>query len=420
MSQNALTTILKEQKEVFLRKDVGVERTLLKEVSKLLETPHVVVLTGLRRVGKSTLLLQIAKKYLNEDFFFVNFEDERLVNFQAEDFDALHESLISLYGEKKVFLIDEIQNVPNWEKFVRRMHDSGYKFFVTGSNASLLSFELGTRLTGRSVQMELYPFSFEEFLSFKDVKQRDTKNLTTVERGNMRRLCNEYLKKGGIPDSLKYPKLDVHTSLYYDVLYRDIATRYSIKNVKGLKELSYFILTNTSSLISFNNLKNVFKFRSVNTVVEYISYLENSWLFVLVNKYAFSLKEQQIAPKKVYAIDTGLVKSIGFSFSKNKGKLMENAVFLHLKRKYEDVYYLKTQKGNEVDFYIPQEQLLIQVAENLGNEKTKKREERSILEANKEYKDIKKSIIVAQSEKEKTKKDGVNIEVIPLYEFLLK
>lgn len=420
MSKNTLTTILKEQREVFLKKDLGVERTLLKEVEKLLDTPHVVVLTGLRRVGKSTLLLQIAKKYLKEDFFFVNFEDERLVDFQAEDFDNLHECLVSLYGEKKVFLIDEIQNVPNWEKFVRRMHDSGYKFFVTGSNASLLSLELGTRLTGRSVQVELYPFSFEEFLCFKDVKKKGIENLTTVERGNMRRWCNEYLKKGGIPDSLKYPKLDVHKSLYYDVLYRDIATRYGIKNVKGLKELSYFILTNTSSLISLNNLKKVFKFRSVNTVAEYVSYLENSWLFILMNKYAYSLKEQQVALKKVYAIDTGLVNSIGFSFSKNKGKLIENVVFLHLKRKYEEVYYLKTKDGYEVDFYIPEEKLLIQVADNLENSKTREREFRSILEVSRGDYDVKRSVVVTQSEKEEVEQEGVSIEVVPLYEFLLK
>ncbi len=419
IEKDSLTTILKEQRDLFLKKEIGIKRTLLEEVKKVLQTPHVVVLTGLRRVGKSTLLLQIAKEYLKEDFFFVNFEDERLINFEAQDFDFLHECLVSLYGEKKVFLIDEIQNVPNWEKFVRRMHDNGYKFFVTGSNASLLSLELATRLTGRSIQLELYPFSFEEFLRFKNLNKTNFKNLTTVERGNMRKLCLEYLRKGGIPDALKYSKLDIHESLYSDVLYRDIATRYNIKNVKSLKELSYYLATNASSLVSFNSLKNIFKFRSVNTVKEYMSYLENSWLFLFVSKYAYSLKEQQIAPKKVYAIDTGLVKSIGFSFSKNRGNLIENVVYLKLKRKYKDIYYFKTKNNKEVDFYIPQKRWFVQVTESLENEKTKEREMASLLEASKENENVKKFTIITLAEKGEINYSGLKIEVVPLYEFLV-
>src|SRR5690606_14956697 len=152
--------------------------------------------------------------------------------------DLLHETLISLFGEKKAFLFDEIQNVPGWERFVRRLHDQGYKFIVTGSNASLLSQELGTRLTGRSIRVELFPFSFQEYLNFKNIKTPNLNVLTTKQRGNLRKLANEYLSYGGIPDALKYPELEVHKTLYDDILYRDIATRYKLDNVRGLKELS--------------------------------------------------------------------------------------------------------------------------------------------------------------------------------------
>jgi uncharacterized protein len=417
--KNNLPSILQEQRQNFFKKDFGVRRELLENVKNYVKVPQVVVITGLRRVGKSTLLFQLAKEFLGEDFFFVNFEDERLVNFKAEDFDFLHETLVSLYGDKKVFLIDEIQNVPNWEKFVRRMHDSGYKFFVTGSNASLLSQELGTRLTGRCVSVELFPFSFKEFLSFKNFEFLGIKNLTTVERGNLRRLCNEYLKKGGIPDSLKYPRIEVHSSLYSDVLYRDIVTRYKIENVRELKGLAHYIVTNASCLISFNKLKNILKLGSVSTVGNYINYLENSWLCFVVNKYAYSLKEQEIAPKKVYIVDTGLSNSVGFSFSKNKGKLMENLVFLHLKRRHKEIYYYKTKSGYELDLFLPKGEVFVQVAESLKSEKTRNREIRSILELKKENKNFKNFTIVTLAEKEKIKEEGVDIEVVPLYEFLL-
>lgn len=133
-------------------------------------------------MGKSTLLAQIANRYLKDNYYFVNFEDERLLNFQVSDFDLLHETLISLFGEKKAFLFDEIQNVPGWERFVRRLHDQGYKFIVTGSNASLLSQELGTRLTGRSIRVELFPFSFQEYLNFKNIKTPNLNVLTTKQR----------------------------------------------------------------------------------------------------------------------------------------------------------------------------------------------------------------------------------------------
>lgn len=421
ITKELLASALKEQYEAFVARDLGVQREILEELQSIVTAPQVTVITGLRRVGKSTLLAQIADKYLKGNYYFVSFEDERLLNFQVKDFDLLHETLISLFGEKKTFLFDEIQNVPEWERFIRRLHDQGYKFIVTGSNASLLSQELGTRLTGRSLRVDLFPFSFREFLEFKKIKIPNLQVLTTRQRGNLRKLADEYLLSGGIPDALKYPELDIHKTLYDDVLYRDIATRYKLDNVKNLQELAFFLVSNISGLLSFNKLKDLLKLGSVNTVKNYIDYLENSWMFFVVNKYAYSVKEQQIAAKKLYCIDTGLAQSVGFSFSKNKGKLMENVVFLQLRRKHQDVYYYKTVQDSEVDFFLPKEGVLIQVAQRFDLPETQERERTALISSKQELsKKAQKLMIITESEKQVFKSGGIKIQIIPLYEWLLQ
>jgi len=420
ITKDILASALKEQAESFQARDLGVEREILGELKKTIFAPQITVITGLRRVGKSTLLAQIANKYLKDGYYFINFEDERLLNFQVKDFDLLHETLISMFGEKRTFLFDEIQNVPEWERFVRRLHDQGYKFIVTGSNASLLSQELGTRLTGRSIRVELFPFSFREFLSFREVNVPNLKVLTTKQKGQLLKLTKEYIVSGGIPDSLKYPELEIHKTLYDDVLYRDIATRYKLDNVKSLKELTFYLVSNISTLISFNKLKELLKLGSVNTVKSYIDYLENSWLFFVVNKYAYSLKEQQIAAKKVYGIDTGLVGSVGFSFSENMGKLMENVVYLQLRRKRQDIYYYKTAQDYEVDFFLPKENAFIQVSQHFDAPETQERELRAITAAVLEQKEVTTHVVVTERDKQTIDREGLHIQVVPLYEWLLK
>jgi len=418
LTKELLESALKEQQEAFLAKDIGVEREILNNLEGTISAPQITVITGLRRVGKSTLLAQIAHKYL-EDYYFVNFEDERLLNFKVQDFDFLHETLISLFGEKKTFLFDEIQNVPEWERFVRRLHDQGYKFIVTGSNASLLSQELGTRLTGRSIRVELFPFSFREFLQFNNKAIPEDLVLTTTERGRALKLVNSYIVKGGIPDSLKYPLLDIHKTLYDDILYRDIATRYQLENVRGLKELAFYLISNITSPVSFNKIKDLLKLGSVNTVKSYIDYLENSWMIFVVNKFAYSVKEQQIAAKKIYCVDTGLSESVGFSFSENKGKLIENVVFLHLRRNSENIYYYKTRSGFEVDFYLPEKRIFIQVAKDLSTENIIDREVRALAEAAGEHENV-ELLIITENEKRVIEQDGMRIQVLPLYEWLMK
>lgn len=414
-----LSSVLREQHEAFSDLDLGTPREILPDVLAGLASPKIIVITGLRRVGKSTLLAQIAQTHLSEDYFFVNFEDERLLNFSADQFDRLHEALIGLYGDRKIFLFDEIQNVPEWERFVRRLHDQGYQFIITGSNSSLLGQELGTKLTGRSLRYELFPFSFKEYLQFNGVEPPVTTTLTTRERGALLKYSRDYLVQGGIPDALKYPALNILKTLYDDVLFRDIAARYRIDNVKSLQELAFYLVSNPTSEISFNKLKTNLKLGSVNTVKKYIGYLENAWLFFTVNKYAHSVKEQQIAAKKIYSIDTGMLNSVGFSFSENIGKLMENLVFLHLRRQHQDIYYFKTKQNHEVDFFIPSQQLAIQVSQGLSDEETRQRELRSLLELSEEKKEQNRLQVITLADRDTITTKGLTVDVVPLYEWLL-
>lgn len=422
MTLDSLKSTLKEQYDLFISKDLGTEREILKTLLKSIKSPHVLVITGLRRVGKSTLLAQIAKKYLGQKFYYINFEDERLLNFTTNDFDSLHETLISIFGERKIFLFDEIQNVPEWERFVRRLYDQGYKFIITGSNASLLSQELGTRLTGRHLKIELFPFSFREYLNFYNVKIPKLDILTTTQRGKLLKYQSDYMLSGGIPDALKYPDINLHKTLYDDVLYRDIATRYRLNNTKELKELAFYLISNISSLISFNKLKELLMLGSTNTVKSYVDYLETSWLFFTLNKYAYSVKEQQIASKKIYTIDTGLAKSIGFSFSNNLGRLIENIVYLKLRQKQKNLYYYKTTDNYEVDFYSPNENLFIQVSYYLDKINID-RETRALTKAcmeNDKSNTKNKLIIITENLKDTITVGDKKITILPLYEWLLK
>lgn len=420
MDKAILKEIAIEQSSSLNTLGTGVAREKMQAVLKYLSIPHTVVITGLRRTGKSTLFAQIVKEHYNDKAYYFNFEDERLLNFKAEDFNGLYEVLIELFGERKVFFFDEIQNVPDWEIFVRRMQDRGFKFFVTGSNASLLSRELGTRLTGRTVSVELFPFSFKEYLAFKNEKA--TSLLTAPGRAKIKRHFNDYLHHGGLPEYLKYKDQTLLKGLYEDILYRDILVRYEIKETKTLRELGLYLLSNIGSLYSTGNLKNLLSLGSVNTVKSYIGYLEDSYLIFSLNRYAFSLKQQSFYPKKCYCIDNGLVESIAFQFSKNKGKYLENLVFLELKRNGKEVFYYKTTKDKEVDFLVRSKnkpEMLIQVAANITAGATKAREIEALVEAMNELK-MKEGCIITSDQEEKLNIENKTINILPVYKWLLE
>ena len=417
-SQDQIKSMLLEQFDSFWKRDTGIPRDRLADVEQASGLPHAVIVSGLRRVGKSTLLTQMAHKLGKDGFYYLNFEDDRFIGFQAEDANDLYQILVELFGERKIFVVDEVQNITGWEHFIRRFMEMGFKFYITGSNASLLSWELGTRLTGRYVPVELFPFSFREFLQFRGQLTPDLQRMTTAEKGMLKSALGAYLQMGGIPEALKYPEVPLLRSLYDDVLYRDIATRYHLEAVTALKELAFYLMSNPAGLVSFNKLKEQFHLGSVNTIKSYIEYMENSWLVFSLNRYDFSVKRQLIARKKIYCIDSGLSNAVGFGFSPNKGKLLENLVFLALRQHAREIFYYTTPGGFEVDFYLPEEQKLVQVTQALAAPATRERELRALAEAVQSIK-VKHALILSDENENSLDVNGVSVEVRSTAEWLL-
>lgn len=417
-SREQIKAMLLEQFEAFWQYDTGTVRTQLAKIEQAASLPHAVIVSGLRRAGKSTLLAQMAHKMGQDGFYYLNFEDDRFIDFQAGDFNDLYQVLVEVFGQRSTFIIDEIQNISGWEHFVRRFMDQGFKFYITGSNAALLSRELGTRLTGRYVPIELFPFSFKEFLSFRHDPIPSLGQMTTVDAAQLRRALDDYLHLGGIPDALKYPDIPLLRTLYDDVLYRDIATRYRIEAVSALKELAFTLMSNPASLVSYNKLKNRFRLGSVNTIKNYISYMVNSWLIFTLNIYDYSVKRQQIAPKKIYGIDLGLINAIGFQFSPNTGKLLENLVFLALRQQTNEIYYYTSPESYEVDFYLPNSRQLIQVTQHMDNPNTRKREVRAI-EAATHHLKVEQALILSEVSEGPQMIGGIPVEIRSIAEWLL-
>lgn len=419
MDSRILKELVVEQKKDFEKKEKFVERTILKEIKQYLNLPHVIIISGLRRSGKSTLLKEIKHRYYeDENIYYFNFEDERLVNFTLEDFNLLYETFMEIVGKSNIFFFDEIQVVSGWEAFVRRMSDKGYKFFITGSNSSMLSREMGTKLTGRSIAIELYPFSFKECLSYVNVDTNKTMFLTE-DRALIKKEFNEYIDNGGMPEYRIYKNDKTLKDLYENILYRDVIVRYNLSDEKSLKELTHFLFSNYGKEISYNNLKSMLNLGSINTVKHYTNYLENSYLIFTIPKYDESLKKQIYSKKKVYVIDMGLINLISFKFSKNSGRILENIVFLELKRKNKDIFYHKEK--SECDFIIKDKLKIvqaIQVTQNL-DDGNKSREMAGLLEACKKYK-LKEGMILTYGQEEEIIVDDKKIVVKPVWKWLLQ
>jgi len=362
------------------------------------------------------LLKEINKYFFSsETIYYFNFEDERLIDFTVSDFDLLYETFIELAGKSKIFFFDEIQNVKNWELFVRRMYDRGFKFIITGSNSSMLSKELGTRLTGRYIGIELFPFSFKEFLSFKNTSVPEA--MLTEDRALIKGLFNEYLQYGGIPEYLRYKNDLILKTLYENILYKDVFARYGLNAEKVLKELSFYLFSNYGSEISYNKLRIMLNV-SINTVKSYIGYLENSYLVFTVPKYDYSVKKQIYSRKKIYVIDTSLINLISFKFSRDYGKILENLVFIELKRKNRDIYYHKDR--HECDFIVLENNQItdaIQVTASLNSNKD--REYEGLYEALTRYGLDEGLILTADEEFEDSFKNK-KIIVMPVWKWLLQ
>ena len=418
LTNEQIKEILIEQREIMLKKALGVERNILKEVDKKIKLPHVIVLTGLRRSGKSTLLRQIIDKhYKNEDFFYVSFEDERLFNFPATEFNMVYEELVRLYGRKKTFFIDEIQNIKNFEIFVRRFYEDGFKFFITGSSANLLSRELGTKLTGRHVDITLKPFSFKEFLKLRNFAFERDMIYKTENRAEIRSYFDEYLAKGGMPEYITYDAAELLARVYDDTVIKDIAVRHKIGNITELKELYSFLITNSVNKFSFNSLKKIVHLGSVNTIKKYLSYLEETHFAKMVNKFDYSIKKQIINDKKVYICDNGFITLLSKKITKDKGWLLENLVFNSFNKNCEVFYY---SGKKECDFLLLENRKVVQAVQVCHelNEDNRKREISGLIEAMEKSR-LKEGLILTYDQEDKLKIEKNEISIIPVWKWLL-
>ena len=347
ITKEILRQIVMRQKETFGSKE-SVPREILPEILRWMSDDRVLVITGVRRCGKSTLLKQLMEKA--SGWCYVHFEDERMIDFAAQDFELLNEVLIEVYGPAQIYFFDEIQNVDKFETFVRRLQDEGKKIIITGSNASLLSKEFGTKLTGRYKSFEVYPFSFREFMSFRHINLSEKDVYSPEKKVSMLKAFREYLTLGGLPEYLRNNDIDYVRTVYENILYKDIITRYSIRREKILKELVNLLATSTSSRFTYNSLKNTLGLSNAITVKEYISYLCNSYLFFELLQFSYSVRRQLGSPRKIYLVDSAFGDICGLQFSPNKGRILENAVFIELQRKGKNIYYFSDD--GECDFVI--------------------------------------------------------------------
>jgi len=422
MERRSLKQILVDQKEeterIFDRERI-IERERQDRFKPLLRDKLIKVITGVRRSGKS-IFSHLSLR--GENYAYVNFDDERIVGIEAKDLNTLLEVLHEIYGDFDFILLDEIQNIAGWELFANRLMRQGYNLVITGSNSSLLSRELATHLTGRCVSFEMYPFSFREYLKYFDIKVRETP--TTREIGILNHHLSKYINIGGFPEVYKVSSRTIYLRELYDmIISRDVVGRYKVKFVRDLKEMAFYLISNFSSRISYNKLKNIFRVKSVHTIKNYISYLEDAYMLFQLFPFSWKVKYQLMQVKKVYSIDTGLIEALSPGSSKNLGRIMENVVAVDILRREprENVFFYLTPRHEEVDFVIREGmkiKQLIQVTYASGRDEIEKREIKSLIKASNELKCKNLEIITWDYENE-INLDGKTIKCIPLWKWLL-
>ncbi len=399
-------------------------------LSTILNKQEIVIISGVRRCGKSSLMKIIAhdlvlhKKIPAANILYLNFEDERFVEFSYKDFNALYESYLELNNPdgKTYLFFDEIQNIPYWEKWINRIYEfEKSKIFVTGSNATLLSGEIATSLTGRNIPISLFPFSFRELLATNRIPV-DPKSLYDREnRVQVKRYFNGFIEFGGFPEAAIARDNTILQHYFKDILYRDIVARYSIRNIKEMKELSLYLSTNIGNLCSYRKLAAAISVNSTNTVKNFLEYLENAYLFFRVGLFDYSLKKQLHNPSKAYCVDPALARSMAFKFSHDTGRINENIVFVELMRRGKEIYYWKSPHNFEVDFIIKEGTKvaeIIQVCADISKDETQRREIRGALEAATEF-NLKKALIITGDFSGELKKEQIKITFMPLWHWLI-
>lgn len=417
--KEVITEQRKELEDIEKRERI-IQREFLGRAEKFLKYPNILVITGVRRCGKSIFSYLLVK---GKKFGYINFDDERLVDIKTKDLNRILETFYELYGDIDYIILDEIQNVKKWELFVNRLRRTK-RVIITGSNSKLLAGELASRLTGRYLDITLFPFSFKEFLDLNKIKR--TEIYTTKEKAEILKFLSIYLKTGGFPEVNKFGET-ILSRIYDDILTKDILLRYKIKKIEEARKLARYLITNFAQEITYRKLSKILGVKHLSTLSNWISYLENAFLIFKLERFAFKLKQQFLAPKKVFCVDSGIVNAIAFRFSENIGRFMENAVKIELERRKSlnpqiENYYWKDHQQNEVDFVIKsglKVKQLIQVTYAQRKEEIEEREIKSLVKASQELKCNNLLVITFNFENEEKFK-GKKIKFISLWKWLLE
>jgi predicted AAA+ superfamily ATPase len=397
--KETIVEILHKQEEKLKARDAGIPRKLAENIE--IDGNLILIISGIRRCGKSTLLHQL-KNTLKKSCYF-NFEDILATGFEFSDFKKLdaiiHESYLGAY-----LFFDEIQAVEGWENYARSAQDDGFSMIITGSNASLLSRELGTKLTGRHLTYELFPFSYEEFLVYK----KASAGMDSFQ---------DYLISGGFPEYIRQNNPEILQQLLRDILYRDIIVRHGLKNSSLVEKLATFLITNAGKKFTYNSLMKTFETGSANTIIDYISYFEDSYLLLTIPYFSYSLKDQIRNPKKVYSIDHGMARVNSLSFSKDSGRILENMIFLHLRRKWKKIYYYSGKC--ECDFVVfdnEKAELVVQVCYALTDDNMAR--EISGLKEAMSFFQLDHGLVVSYNQEDILEESGKTIRIIPAWKWM--
>lgn len=440
MKKEFLKELVIEHKDRFLTRRDLLPRDIQLEIGRYLPQREIIILTGVRRCGKSSLMRLICDDLIGKEavptsnILYLNFEDERFLPFEAEDFDRLYETFMETENPKGslYLLLDEIQNIAGWEKWLNRLYEfEDVKILVTGSNATMLSSEISKALTGRNRQVVVWPFSFREFLRFRGCIIDDRSLYRKNKRTEIKRLFQEYCELGGFPEVLKTGDTTLLTQYYRDILYRDVIARNAIKNIREIKELTLYLAANPATILSYKNIQSMIGVRSINTVKNYLAALNDVYLFFFTDIFDYSVKRQIYNPSKLYAVDTAMISTVSFRFSRNQGHIHENIVFSELKRRNREIYYGKTRKGKEVDFIIKEGLHVveaIQVSSSLADVKTRKRELEALTEIREELKRGSQDAaatelaltVITDDEEGFVETESDPIRIIPLWKWLLE
>lgn len=435
MDKNQILRILEDWNLWKKDLDTGFMRLqYLTQLQKLRNSKQVMVITGARRSGKSYIMRQFAKQLISEginekNILFINFEDSRFYGLNTELLQKIYETYLESLnpcGPVYIFL-DEIQEIDKWEKWVRTMHElKKAELVISGSSAHLLSQELSTLLTGRHLDLTVFPLSFKEFIAFNGIELKDDLDIVN-KRIEIKRLLAEYFEYGSFPEvALTGNKKQILLTYFDDLLNKDLIRRYKIRKTGKIKELMIYYLSNISTSCTYNSLEKQILL-SKDTIEKFSGYLESTYLIFSLNRFSFKLKEQEKSPRKIYAIDSGLSNQIGFKFSPNTGRTAENLVFVELLRQKSlipemELFYFKNERQKEVDFVIKEHfkvKSLIQVCWNIEDYKTKKREIDGLVAGLQTF-NLKEGLVITDDYENEEYYKEFKIRYIPLYKWLLK